>query len=182
MRQCFRLPGVVRGSLYVVSAWAVFWLGPWAIAFLKAAWQDGSVSYEVAFATAFLFFVYALFEVWRGLETCVIVTDAAIILQKPFYSHEILWQDLSEVGAYRPRYASRVSYWTVYLKARSSGEKKWDVNPFRLRNGSELVALLFEKAPHARFVKFVNDSWVPFFSRAKALPWDQHEDIGSLWA
>lgn len=178
--QSFRLPGVTRFLLYGVWAWTILWLGPWAVALLKAAWQARTFSDGMIISAFPALLVYVWFEMWRGLETCVIVTDDAITLHKPWQSRTIAWSDIDEVGAYRPRYAYRVSWWTVYLKARSSGEKKWGLDPFHFRDGRELVALLFEKAPHARFVKFVNESWVPFFSRATALPWDRHEGLNDF--
>ena len=179
MRKCFRPPKVTYFLFYVVWVWTIFLLGPWMFALLSSALKEGIFSYEIVSAALFSFFIYTWFEVWRNLEMRIILTNDAIIFQKPFQSREIPWYAIEEIGAYRPRYA-RFPWWTVYLKARSYGGKKWKIQPSRFQGGKELVEMLLENSPHAKRLKFVNDSWIPFFSKTQVLEWDKREDVGFL--
>lgn len=182
MRSVFRQPGIARLLFYAVWIFAAFSLGPWTVALLRAALRDGNFHYQVVSFALLLSLVYLSFKLWRHLEMRIIVTDDAIVFQKPFMSHAIPWREIYEVGAYRPRYMEPTPFgWTVYLKARTSGKRKWEVAPLAFHDGKELVESLFERAEHARFLKFVNDSWIPFFSRARALEWDKHEDLSFLF-
>jgi hypothetical protein len=107
-------------------------------------------------------------------KAIVSVTDNLLIIHSVFGAQKIRWEDIVEFGTYvtpRNRYARRL----FYVKLQSRPEKRILVCNHMLKNLSELIDIVFQKATHAKFVKVENVGWIPFTKEIEVLPWAQQD-------
>ncbi len=158
--------------LFNVVITGVFGIYPYAV-LRDAFFSEGHLlPYKLIATLIALAWILLAFIDYQSSMLRIIVTDRFIKLKRPFTSISMNWQDIVEVGTYRPGGVLRHS-WVLYLRSKESGDTRYNfvISYLSTSNRRNLIDIILQKASNAKFVNLINRGWIPFFHRYEATPW-----------